>query len=473
MRLSTSAHRILLGAMLGSLTFASATTSAPAPAAAPRASRLVVLSTTDMKGKTSPCGCHIPKGGLSRQASFADSVKAEYPAVLWVDSGGFFPEDDLHEDVAWFMMDALKLIGLDAVGIGDRDLRFGYARLRDHAKQDQLQLVSANLVLKKTQQPAFSPYVIKSIGNVNVGVFGLISDQANLGPARDTLAAQDPTVTAKRMVAELKRKGVTVIVLLSQLGKVETEDLVSTVEGMDVAITGRGVPLVQKGRLIGRTVTVYGGEQGQYMGRTILSLDDDGHVKSSDHDMFMLNPEVGEKKEVAALVQAFEDKFNEKLRKAEKEQVVQRRSESAQNNPDHYVGDAVCGRCHKQEVTQWQGTAHAHAWQTLVDKKKDATPDCIPCHVLGYEKTGGFVNATQTPKLVNVQCENCHGMGTSHDGMAMEKPMAKVAETTCRGCHNETTSPEFDFGKFKQYIDHTHNFADLPPLKGGPMKSTN
>src|SRR5262249_37576740 len=144
------------------------------------------------------------------------------------------------------LMDAMKLLGTDAATIGDRDLRFGYAKLKDRSQKDQLPIVSANLLLKKTKQPAFDPYIIKKFGTVNVGIFGLISDKADLGPARDSLEAQDPTVTAKRVVAEMQKKGATVIVLLSQLGKVETEDLVTAVDGMDVAIAGRGVPLVQK-----------------------------------------------------------------------------------------------------------------------------------------------------------------------------------------------------------------------------------
>jgi len=28
--------------------------------------KLIILSTTDMKGKTLPCGCHVPKGGIAR-----------------------------------------------------------------------------------------------------------------------------------------------------------------------------------------------------------------------------------------------------------------------------------------------------------------------------------------------------------------------------------------------------------------------
>jgi len=389
--------------------------------------------------------------------------------MVLVDAGGFFPEDDLHEDVAWFLMDAMKLLGTDAAGIGDRDLRFGYARLRDHAKQDQLQLVSANLVLKKTQQPAFEPYIIKKVGNVNVGIFGLISDKADLGPARDTLAAQDPAVTAKRVVAELKKKGATVIVLLSQLGKVETEDLVTAVEGMDVAVAGRGVPLVQKGRQINQTAVVYGGEQGQYLGRTIVTLDATHHAKSTDSDMFILGPDVGEKKEVSSLVQAFEDKFNEKLRVAEKEQAAKQQATAVQNDPDHFLGDEVCGRCHKDEQAQWKTTAHAHAWKTLVDKKKDATPDCIPCHVLGYNKSGGFLNATQSPKLVNVQCESCHGMGTGHD--AYSEKAARVTEQTCVTCHTSANSPTFDFAIYEPHVVH-HFAGKMPTLPPKPANSS-
>ena len=37
-----------------------------------------------------------------------------------VDNGGFFPDDSLHIDYAWFLMDGMKLLGTDAVGLGDR-----------------------------------------------------------------------------------------------------------------------------------------------------------------------------------------------------------------------------------------------------------------------------------------------------------------------------------------------------------------
>ena len=57
----------------------------------------------------------------------------------------------------------------------------------------------------------------------------------DLGPARDSLTAQDPMVAAKKAIVDMHKAGATVIVLLSQLGKVESEDLVTAGEAQHLA----------------------------------------------------------------------------------------------------------------------------------------------------------------------------------------------------------------------------------------------
>src|SRR5262249_39758408 len=80
--------------------------------------------------------------------------------------------------------------------------------------------------------------------------------------------------------------------------------------------------------------------------------------------------EVGEKKEVADLVRAFEDNFNAMLAKKEKEHAAAANADSTRNVPEHFVGDQMCARCHAAEAAQWKGTAHARAWATLVERNK-------------------------------------------------------------------------------------------------------
>jgi 2',3'-cyclic-nucleotide 2'-phosphodiesterase (5'-nucleotidase family) len=380
-----------------------------------------------------------------------------------VDAGGFFPEDDVHMPASWFLMDAMKVLHTDAVGCSDRELRFGLQYLQAQIKRTGLPVLSANLFLKASKRPALQPYIIKDVNGIKVGIFGLMSDKADVGPARDSIYVVEPSNVATETIKEMRRKGATVIVLLSQLGKIESEDLVTAVDGVDAIMVGRNVPMIQTGRMIKNTVACYGGEQGQYLGRTILTLGPKNKVVNGSNELFILGPEVGEKKEVADLVREFEDGFNAMLARKEKENAASAAlADSTKNAPDHFLGSETCIRCHAPEGEQWKKTAHANAWATLVERRKDSTPDCVPCHVLGYKQPGGYGANTTGANMTNVQCENCHGMGTQHDGFAAAPH--PVQEGTCLTCHTSSTSPEFSFAKFKPYIDHTHMASDLPPL---------
>ncbi|HYM81781.1 MAG TPA: multiheme c-type cytochrome [Candidatus Limnocylindria bacterium] len=380
-------------------------------------------------------------------------MRAGYGQVLVVDNGGYFPEQDTHRDVAWFVMDAMKVLGTDAVGLSEKDLRFGLAFITQQQKRTQLPIVSANLFRRDSKKTVFPAYLVKQIGGVKVGVFGLMSDKVPLGPAQDSLRVEEPAAAARRTIAELRKKGVGAIVLLSQLGKVESEDLAAAVPGIDALIVGHNVAVLPKGRMIKTTVASYGGEQGQYMGRTVLNLDAKRKASGGDAETYMLGPEIPDKPEVAKLVKGFEDGFNEKLRKAEKDAAVAEKAQREENK-DHFLGADLCMRCHVDEGEQWKTTSHSLAWQTLVVAKKDATPDCIPCHVVGYKQPGGFQSGADSTKLANVQCENCHGMGTQHDAFAAAP--RRITEQTCVTCHHGENDPEFNFGTKLPKIAHSN-----------------
>jgi hypothetical protein len=161
---------------------------------------------------------------------------------------------------------------------------------------------------------------------------------------------------------------------------------------------------------------------------------------------------VADKPEIQKLVKSFEDGFNEKMRKAQMERAVQQQAKTAENSGDRYLGAELCIRCHAGEGEQWKTTAHSAAWETLVAGKKDADPECITCHVLGFNQPGGYANPATTPQLVNVQCENCHGMGTQHD--AYSSAAFRITEQTCKKCHTPDRDPHFDFGKKLPMIAH-------------------
>lgn len=291
---------------------------APAASGAP-ADELVILSTSDVKGKTVPCGCSTPKGGLSRRAGFADSLRKAHPNLLVVDSGGFFPDGPSERDDAVFMTEAMHDLDLAAAGVGDRELLYGRAFFLSLLERWPVPVVCANLWDKGEKQPRrtlVKPWIVQKVGRQKVGLFGLLNDKANLGPSADSLEVSDPTEAAKATVAELRKQGANVVVLLSSLGKVETEDLVVAVPGIDVAIAGRNVPLLQRSREIDATTVVFGGEQGQYAGVTELGLDAKGRIVSRTSGAWMLGPAVADQPAMLAKVTAYEARPEVKARRA-------------------------------------------------------------------------------------------------------------------------------------------------------------
>lgn len=120
-----------------------------------------------------------------------------------------------------------------------------------------------------------------------------------------------------------------------------------------------------------------------------------------------------------------------------------------------YMTVNACNECHGEYVDAWKKTGHAHAWDSLKKQgaEKQTIPGCIKCHVVAYEKDGGFIDMDLTPEFVNVQCENCHGPGAKHieaegDGHIIAKPDA----ASCRVCHTEGQDKNFNYDKKSKLV---------------------
>jgi peroxiredoxin len=127
-----------------------------------------------------------------------------------------------------------------------------------------------------------------------------------------------------------------------------------------------------------------------------------------------------------------------------------------------YSGNDVCEVCHEPEYDSWLFTQHAHAFDTLVKHGADANPECIKCHVVGWDKPGGYTISPPTHHLENVGCEDCHGRGGPH----LSKGFVVDAnyEPHCKGCHDPTHSLGFDYATFLPKISHKANAALVASL---------
>jgi hypothetical protein len=151
-----------------------------------------------------------------------------------------------------------------------------------------------------------------------------------------------------------------------------------------------------------------------------------------------------------------------------------------------FVGSKKCKACHLKQYKSWETTTMATTFDALkpgeraeakkaagLDPAKDYTKDaeCLPCHVTGYGKPGGFVDIETTPTLAGVGCEWCHGAGGTYvksEYMSLKNKeykkadivavglVDKVSEAQCLPCHNDKspTYKEFTFDTEKGTHEH-------------------
>ncbi len=122
----------------------------------------------------------------------------------------------------------------------------------------------------------------------------------------------------------------------------------------------------------------------------------------------------------------------------------------------NYVGEQKCKTCHPKEWRKWKSTKHAFAYTTLGENDKKR-PECLRCHVSGFEETMGRANS----HFLNVQCEACHGPGTNHIKTQTKETITGIKSNcdcqiriVCMGCHNKKHSPGFKLGEFWGKIKH-------------------
>ena len=104
-------------------------------------------------------------------------------------------------------------------------------------------------------------------------------------------------------------------------------------------------------------------------------------------------------------------------------------------------------------MESWEKTSHAKAFSKLRQVVKAANPECLLCHTTAFREPGGFLSIESTPKLANVQCEECHGFAPEHIS-GVSKPRQKIDKKVCEKCHTKMNSPDFNYSIYYDKVKH-------------------
>lgn len=257
------------------------------------------------------------KGGIARMATALKQQSAVAKNSLFLHAGDFMVGDVMYNK---FMdlpeLKILQSLGCDALTIGNHEFDIGPDTLqsvlqRANLSVDGFDLLSANLDL--SQKPVLAnlikPYTIKTVGDLQVGLFGLTPLMANEFSSPGPVVITSPAKAARAMVDTLKDK-CDFIVLLSHVGAYDEpaliDSLTETGHFVDLVVSGhdhnpRFVPLVvQAGDK--ETPIVSAGSYYDYLGKVVLAYSQESGLELLSSELIELDPTIEEDPEVAHTV---------------------------------------------------------------------------------------------------------------------------------------------------------------------------
>ncbi|RJR30881.1 MAG: hypothetical protein C4574_01745 [Candidatus Latescibacterota bacterium] len=215
---------------------------------------------------------------MARWASLVEARRRERPTVL-LDTGDFyFGADVRHREMNdRYLFRSMRLLGYDAAGVGESELRIGLDELRSRAGPHAPPLVAANLLDRRTRERALPGEIVKEFsgvrtasgarGRLRVGVFAVVFPppwHRGLADGSSRYAAIDPKLAALESAARLRADGCHVVVAISHLGWEESVALAREVPGIDVVLNGHRTGRTMRFERAGRTAVVETGAKEQF-----------------------------------------------------------------------------------------------------------------------------------------------------------------------------------------------------------------
>ena len=263
------------------------------------ARRFVILHTNDTHSRIDPFpddgGPLGGLGGIARRATWVDLVRRDEPHVLLLDSGDVVqgtPYFNLFRgEVEW---KAMSSVGYDVGTIGNHEFDNGVEGMAEMLEHADFDIVCANYRIEHALLSSrIRPYVIREMGSVRVGVFGLGIRLRGLVEDRHRQGFEyvDAVGIATDMVAELRDARCDVIVCLSHLGHEYRDErasdvrLATEVPGLDIVLGGHthtflDRPFVHTHDDGQRSMVHQVGWGGVRLGRIDVTVDIDGNVRS-------------------------------------------------------------------------------------------------------------------------------------------------------------------------------------------------
>lgn len=419
------------------------------PAAIADVAPLTIIYSGNLDGELEPCGCSDEGnlGGIKRRASSIDSIKSQNPDSVIISAGGLIASEGINDYLkSVYILKAFADLGYDAIGVQWNDLNYG----AELVTKNNLPWVASNWL---TDEFAKSKTINRTINDnkVTIRIFTWLdpdSSPIRQMPGGKAVTYDDIGKLANEIVVAKQQQALVVLTTTLPLEVIKDQ---LPLDSIDILFVRAAYEVYGEPKKVGNTLVLEPGSRGMRLGKLQLTLGANNNIKDWKHEIISMPGSVPDSPRLTE----WYDEYNAKVKEDYLKRVEIRKQRESGESP--FVGEEQCKTCHPKQHKVWQSSEHAIAFEDLEIVKKSFDPECIQCHVVGFNNPGGFVDINITSHLINVQCENCHGAGKDHAKSSGQKPVVNKdwpREKMCAQCHVPKHSPSFDVKKYWPKIAH-------------------
>ena len=457
-----------------------------------RIGRLTVLISGNVEGYLRNCGCSAGQaGGELRKARILklerqDGAKPKPvdrgypPVVVLIDTGNFTNSaSKVTRAEAAGVVRSMAKLNYDAVGLGLRELSYSQTDLLELLKPADLPLTAANLRFIKPQasidqskalNSLIQPFrLIKQKNGYTVGVIHVVDLSAQNQMGKQTgFELSDPYEAACDVIkAHGKEASAWILSIANAREDQADHDKLAGVPGITLLVGYRRLRVLESEpdtmEQLPRSVPPPF-ERAKDIVRVVVGFSPQGKAETVNTEEVMIQESVKPDEYVLQIISEVEPQL-ERLANDDAE------IEDQPGVHPRYVGDNACAQCHENIIKQLAGTRHLQAYESVKKEGQQRSAACLPCHVTGYNKAGGWniLKNAERPEMRGVHCESCHGPGEYHVAFRTTKVappdialggrnkvgLQPTSERTCLACHDEPNSPKFDYKVYWPKVQHS------------------
>lgn len=236
-------------------------------------------------------------GGISRIATLIKQLREERPdEVLFIDGGDTIQGSG---PAAWtdgkVVVEPMNALGLDLAIPGNWSVAYGAQAWKERAAEFEYPVIAANMLDAENGKPLFSPYLIREINGVRIGIIGFTDP--DIGTRQPPHLSEGLTFLADEILQPLvdrlyEEEDVDTVILVTHIGLPKAVALADRIEGVDLHLSSDTHERTYEPIVRGDAWVVEAGAFGSFVGLLEFTVGEDRKVVDRSWRLVELRPEL-------------------------------------------------------------------------------------------------------------------------------------------------------------------------------------